>query len=164
MTTENLTVECLPPGPARDPLIPLLRLADESEAEVRGYYQQGDLYALWGADTEPRRPLGVVLVLPVAGGAMELKAVAVAETHHNRGLGKRLLAAVLSDLRARGVGRVVVGTSNAGIGQFAFYQKAGFRFWRIERDYFTPERGYDPDARENGLAHRDMVWFDQELG
>ena len=83
--------------------------------------------------------------------------------HHNRGLGKRLLAAVLADLRERGVRRVVVGTSNAGIGQFAFYQKAGFRFWRIERDFFTPARGYDPDARENGIAHRDMVWFDQDL-
>ena len=75
-----------------------------------------------------------------------------------------MLAAVLVDLRARGVSRVVVGTSNAGIGQIAFYQKAGFRLWRIERDYFTPEKGYDPEEREHGLAHRDMVWFDQELG
>ena len=70
---------------------------------------------------------------------------------------------MLADLRARGTRRVVVGTSNAGIGQIAFYQKAGFRLWRIERDYFTPEKGYDPDERENGLPHRDMVWFDQEL-
>ena len=58
----------------------------------------------------------------------------------------------------------MVGTSNAGIGQIAFYQKAGFRLWRIERDYFTPEKGYDPGERENGLSHRDMVWFDQTLG
>jgi starvation-inducible outer membrane lipoprotein len=42
-------------------------------------------------------------------------------------------------------------------------QKAGFRLWRIERDYFTPQKGYDPDERENGLPHRDMIWFDQEL-
>jgi hypothetical protein len=36
--------------------------------------------------------------------------------------------------------RVIVGTSNAGIGQIAFYQKASFRLWRIERDYVTPEK------------------------
>ena len=37
-------------------------------------------------------------------------------------------------LRARGVRRVIVGTGNAGIGQLAYYQKAGFRLERIERD------------------------------
>jgi ribosomal protein S18 acetylase RimI-like enzyme len=94
---------------------------------------------------------------------VELRAVAVAEAHHNRGYGQRMLAEVLADLRARGKQRVIVGTSNAGIGQIAFYQKAGFRLWRIERDYFTPEKGYDPEEKENGLSHRDMVWFDLDL-
>ena len=92
-----------------------------------------------------------------------MKAVAIAPEWQNQGAGKRLLAEVMTDLRRRGVRRVIVGTSNAGIGQIAFYQKAGFRLWQIERDFFTPERGYDPDARENGIAHRDMVWLDQEL-
>jgi ribosomal protein S18 acetylase RimI-like enzyme len=168
VTADVVAVERIPPGSARELLIPLLLLADESEAQVRSYYQRGDLYVLWPAASDPStpletEPLGVVLALPTTDAAMELKAVAVAEGHHNRGLGKRLLAAVLAELRERGVRRVVVGTSNAGIAQFAFYQKAGFRFWRIERDFFTPERGYGPDARENGIAHRDMVWFDQDL-
>ena len=74
-----------------------------------------------------------------------------------------MLRARMADLRGRGFRRAVVGTSNAGIGQIAFYQKAGFRLWRIGRDYFTPQKGYDPDERENGLPHRDMIWFDQEL-
>jgi GNAT superfamily N-acetyltransferase len=93
----------------------------------------------------------------------KLKAVAVDQTRHNRGLGRRMLAGVLQDLRSRGTRRVIVGASNAGIGQIAFDQKAGFRLRCIERDYFTPEKGYDPDERENGLPHRDMVWFDQDL-
>ena len=112
---------------------------------------------------DARTPLGVVLALPARDdGAVELRAVA--PDHHNRGVGTRLLAAVLAALRSRGVRRVVVGTSNAGVGQLAFYQKAGFRLWRIERDFVTPERGYDPEARENGIPHRDMVWLDQDLG
>ena len=61
------------------------------------------------------------------------------------------------------VRRVVLGTGTAGIGQLAFYQKAGFRFWRIERDFFTPERGYPEGLEENGIPLRDMVWLDQEL-
>ena len=156
-----LSVEHVRPGPEREAFVPLLLLAD-TEPQVRGYLQEGDLYALRGADGEP---LGVTLVLPdpAEPGTAELRAVAVDPTQHSRGLGRRMLASVLADLRARGFHRSVVGTSNAGIGQIAFYQKAGFRLWRIERDYFTPEKGYDPDERENGLPHRDMIWFDQDL-
>jgi ribosomal protein S18 acetylase RimI-like enzyme len=155
------TIDGVPPGPEREAFLPLLLLADEPEP-LRGYLQDGDLYVLRDAAGEA---LGATHVLPVVAETVtaELKAVAVDPNRHNRGLGRRMLAAVLADLRARGVHRVIVGTSNAGIGQIAFYQKAGFRLWRIERDYFTPEKGYDPDERENGLPHRDMVWFDMEL-
>jgi ribosomal protein S18 acetylase RimI-like enzyme len=151
----------VPPGSEREALLPLLLLADEAEP-LRGYLHEGDLYALTDANGEVT---GVTHVLPVHGepGTAELKAVAVDQNRHNQGVGQRMLDAVLADLRARGVRRVIVGTSNAGIGQIAFYLKVGFRLWRIERDYFTPEKGYDPEEREYGLPHRDMVWFDTEL-
>ena len=156
-----LSLELIPAGPEREAFVPLLLLAD-AEPQVRGYLHRGDLYALRGAHGEL---LGVTLVLsdPAEPGTAELRAVAIDPDQHNRGLGRRMLASVLADLRARGFRRSVVGTSNAGIGQIAFYQKAGFRLWRIERDYFTPEKGYDLDDRENGLPHRDMIWFDQDL-
>ena len=158
-------IQRIPPGPEREAFLPLLLLADEPEP-LRGYLHDGELYVFWGATGRGyREPLGVTLVLPTPdeAGTVELRAVAIAPDQHNKGLGRKMLAAVLADLREHGARRVVVGTSNAGIGQIAFYQKAGFRLWRIERDYFTPEKGYDPDERENGLPHRDMVWFDQEL-
>jgi GNAT superfamily N-acetyltransferase len=154
-------VERLPDAAPREPFLPLLLLADEPEP-LRAYLHDGDLYVLRDEDGDP---VGVTLTLPhpEETETVELKAVAVAATHHNRGLGQQMLRGVLDDLRARGVRRAIVGTSNAGIGQIAFYQKAGFRLWRVERDYFTPEKGYDPDERENGLPHRDMVWFDLAL-
>jgi ribosomal protein S18 acetylase RimI-like enzyme len=154
-------IQRVPPGPERENYLPLLLLADEPEP-LRGYLQDGDLYALHADDGHA---LGAALVMPAPDEphTVELRAVAIAQDQHNKGLGQKMLAAVLADLRERGTRRVIVGTSNAGIGQIAFYQKAGFRLWRIERDYFTPDKGYDPDERENGLPHRDMVWFDQEL-
>jgi ribosomal protein S18 acetylase RimI-like enzyme len=152
----RVNLRIVPAGAERDAFLPLLRLADDSEPAVRGYYQLGDLYA-FGDDA------GMVLALALPDGSVELKAVAVDAALHGRGIGTRMLRAVLGDLKARGVRRVVVGTANAGVGELAFYQKSGFRLWRIERDYFTPERGYPEEMVENGIRLRDMVWMDQEL-
>lgn len=148
------------PGEERERYLPLLLLADESEAQVRSYVEEGDLYVM---PDEAGAPCGVVLVLHEENATAELKAVAVAPEHQGRGVGKQLLTLVLAALGAIGVRRVVVGTGNSSIGQLAFYQKAGFRLWRIERDVFTPERGYPADLVENGIRLRDMVWLDQLL-
>lgn len=155
-----MKVRIVPAGSERDPYLPLLLLADESRAQVDGYYQAGDLYAL---DDEAGQPLGLVLTIAQPEDSVELKAVAVDGARHNEGIGKLLLAAVLADLRARGVQRVTVGTASCGVGQLAFYQKVGFRLLRIERDFFTPMRGYPAGTEENGIPLRDMVWMDQEL-
>lgn len=150
----------VPAGRERDAYLPLLLLADDSESQVRGYYQAGDLYAFADADGTT---LGVVLAVPEPDGSVELRSVAVAEARQNAGVGTRMLAAVLADLRRRGVRRAVVGTASCSIGPLAFYQKAGFRLWRIERDRFTPADGYPEGTRENGILLRDMVWMDRDL-
>jgi ribosomal protein S18 acetylase RimI-like enzyme len=105
----------------------------------------------------------MILAIPEPDGAVELKAVAVDAARHGQGVGKRMLAAVLADLKRRGVTHVVVGTGNSGIGQLSYYQKAGFRLRSIERDFFSPARGYPEGLEENGIPLRDMVWMDQEL-
>lgn len=156
---QSESLDRIPAGRARDEFLSLLLLADESKSQVRSYYQGGDLYALRSASGQT---LGITLVLPVDEGA-ELKAVAVAPDLHGKGVGQRMLALVLADLRVRGERRAIVGTGNCGIGQIAFYQKAGFRLWKIERDFFTPDRGYPDEIVENGIVLRDMVWFDQNL-
>ena len=79
--------------------------------------------------------VGIVLTIPAADGSVELKAVAVDPARQN-----------------------------LGIGQLASYQKAGFRLLRIERDFFSPARGYPAVMEDNGIRLRDMVWMDQELG
>jgi ribosomal protein S18 acetylase RimI-like enzyme len=148
------------PPDERERFMPLLLLADESEQQVRSYMRGGVLYAFHADDREHAD--GVVLAIE-GGEAVELKAVAVRADRQGRGVGLRMLRAVLDDLRSRGVRRVVVGTANAGIGQLAYYQKAGFRLLRIERDFFSPARGYPPDMEDNGIRLRDMVWMDQVL-
>lgn len=156
----SMELRIVPPGPERDAFLDLLLLADESEQQVRSYMNEGDLYVF---SPEGEGTAGMILAIPEPDGAVELKAVAVSPERQGQGVGSRMLRAVLDDLRARGVRKVIVGTANAGIGQMAYYQKAGFRLARIERDFFSPEKGYPADMEENGIPLLDMVWMEQEF-
>jgi ribosomal protein S18 acetylase RimI-like enzyme len=151
---------CIAAGVEREPFLPLLLLADESLEQVRSYMQLGDLFAFVDARGGT---VGIVLTIAHEAGSVELKAVAVDPARQNLGIGRRMLGAVIEELRRRGVRRAVVGTANAGIGQLAYYQKAGFRLLRIERDFFSPARGYPAVMEDNGIRLRDMVWMDMEL-
>jgi ribosomal protein S18 acetylase RimI-like enzyme len=154
------SLRVVPSGTERDAYLPLFHLADDSVAEVRAYYQTGTLF---GLEQDSGDPIGLILAIPAGPDCTELKAVAVDPSLQGQGVGSSLLRAVLRLLREQGLRRVVVGTSSSGIGQLAYYQKAGFRLWKIERDVFTPARGYPEGIRENGIPLRDMVWLDQEL-
>jgi len=156
----DFTLICVAAGAERERFMPLLLLADESRQQVRSYMQSGDLYVFLDHDGVA---VGIVLTVPHEQGSVELKAVAVDAAYQSRGIGLRMLGAVLDELRCRGVRRAIVGTANAGIGQLAYYQKAGFRLQRIERDFFSPARGYPAVMEDNGIRLRDMVWMDLEL-
>jgi ribosomal protein S18 acetylase RimI-like enzyme len=149
------------PGPARERMMDLLLLADESPQQVAGYLHDGDLFAFEDADGVP---LALTLVLYDGDDAAELKAVAVRPDQQGQGVGKRLLTLVLDRLRDNGVRRVVVATGTSSLAPLALYQKLGFRLCRIERDFFSPERGYPAEIVENGIRLRDLVWLDQDLG
>lgn len=160
MSSGEYTLISVAAGVERERFLPLLLLADESLQQVRSYIDHGDLFAFVERDGAT---VGIVLTIPEADGSVELRAVAVDEARQNLGIGSRMLAAVLDELRRRGVPRAVVGTANAGIGQLAYYQKAGFRLLRIERDFFSPARGYPAVMEDNGIRLRDMVWMDLDL-
>ena len=144
------------PGPEREAYLPLLLLADESEQQVRGYMQAGQFFVA----EEAGRDAGIVLAIADGLTEIELKAVAVDPALQGQGIGKRMLALVLTALEKQGYSRVAVGTGNSSIDQIAFYQKAGFRLWKVERDAFSPERGYPEGLEENGIPLRDMIWFE----
>lgn len=154
---EAMRLRTVDPGPDREANLPMLLLADESEQQVRSYLQKGILYVA----SQDGEDVGVVQAIPFLLSSVELRAVAVIPEKRQRGLGREMLRRVLSDLNGRGYSRVTVGTGNSSIAQIAFYQKSGFRMWRIEQDYFSPEKGYPEGLEENGIPLRDMLWFER---
>ena len=148
------------PGLAREAWAELLEVADEP-APLRRYLDDGTLYGV--VDGVSGRPRAAVLAIDRSDDTTELRAVAVAESEQGTGLGSWLVSEVCDRLRAGGTRRVVVGTATSGVRQLAFYQRLGFRLERIERDFFTAEKGYPADLSENGIATRDMAWMDRDL-
>ena len=148
------------PGDSRVEWVSLLELADEP-VPLRGYLDEGALFGV--RDERTRRPAAAVLVIDVDEKAAELRAVAVAEGEQGRGLGTWIVRQVCELLREVGTTRVIVGTASSGTRQLAFYQRLGFRITHVDHDWFSPERGYAEDARENGIPVRDMVWMAQDL-
>jgi ribosomal protein S18 acetylase RimI-like enzyme len=152
-------VEEIPAGPERRRLIPLLHLAEDSDSQLEAAIDDGVMYVV----ADDGEHIGVVLALAHAPGEVELRYVAVAASHQRKGIGKAMLAHVAAASREMGAKRILVGTSSADTGNLDFYQRCGFRLQSIERDYFSPARGYPPDFVLNGLPAVDMVWMDMHL-
>ena len=168
MGSGALSLRRIPPGPGRDPYLPLLFLADDAHDHVRAHRDDGELFVIESDDGAT----GAVQAVPTRpdGGEeagarpeVELTLVAVDERHQRVGVGRALIAAVLRALRDDGVQRVIVGTVTAAGGTITFYQKMGFRPFAIERDYFDAARGYRGDETLDGIPIRDMIWFDIDL-
>ncbi len=154
-----ITLDEVPAGAPRRAYMDLLLLADESPEQVATYIDSGTLYVAREDDGEAA---GLALVIP-DGDEAELKSVAVREDRQGRGVARAMLAEVIARQRAAGVRRMTVATGTSSLGPLALYQKLGFRLLRVDRDFFSPERGYPEEIWENGIRLRDMIWLDLEM-
>jgi len=141
----------------RAALLPLFRLADDSEPAIASYLACGTVLA---AVDRGELAGHVQMIADEAPATWELKSLAVAEAHRNQGLGRRLVEAGLGHARDRGASRVILATGAADTGLLRFYQRLGFRMVRIERDAFTPAAGYPPGLVVDGIPLLDRVWLD----
>ena len=141
----------------RERFLDLLLLADPSLKLVQQYIAKSYLFVLFEGETA----CGVVLLLPKASNTMEIKNIAVKEEMQGRGYGKRLLHYALDFCKEQGYEKVIVGTGNSGINNIAFYQKAGFRFLAVVRNFFTDH--YDEPIFEHGIQCRDMLLLEVDF-
>jgi GNAT superfamily N-acetyltransferase len=140
-------------GP-RAELRPLFELAEDSAAELDAYMGAGRVLVA----REGERIVGHLQLTDA-----EIKNMAVLESHQQRGIGRALVESAIALARSEGRARLDVATAAADIGNLHFYQRVGFRLRAVERDAFTPETGYEPGLRIDGIELRDRVWLDHEL-
>jgi GNAT superfamily N-acetyltransferase len=144
----------------RDELRPLFELAEDSADQLESYLEAGRVLIARCGD----QVLGhLQLVDGDRCADVELKNMAVLESHHRRGIGARLVRAAIELAVAEAASVLLVAAATADVGNLRFYQRQGFRMRSIERDAFTPATGYPHEVVIDGIALRDRVWLDYAL-
>lgn len=121
----------------RSRLLPLFRLADESESEIQAYFRLGDVLVALDDGT----PVGMAQV-EQDGPTVQIVSLAVVPERQGEGIGCRLIDEAAGYCRERGVRRLIVCTGGWETDNIAFYEKRGFRLFHTQPGYFTPEKGY----------------------
>jgi ribosomal protein S18 acetylase RimI-like enzyme len=144
---------------SRTALLPLFAEADDSEAQIAGYMNLGDVFVAFDGQT----PIGHAQVIETTeAGVFELKSLAVEERRRSQGIGALLVRAAMTHCRDHNAHTLVVATAAASIPALKFYQRQGFRISRVVRDFYSPERGYRP-LELDGIPLRDEVILDMSL-
>jgi GNAT superfamily N-acetyltransferase len=147
-------------GP-RSELRRLFELAEDSPRALAAYIDEGRVLVALERD----EVIGHVQITATSEAAeLEIKNLAVDPLMQRRGIGRTLVEAAADAARTEGRLRLLVATAAADIGNLQFYQRVGFRARAIERDVFSTAAGYEAGVTINGIALRDRVWLDRELG
>lgn len=138
----------------------LFALADDSETQIASYIGLGDVLIARDGDTI----LGHLQFLETGeAGVFELKSMAVDITRQRNGIGGRLVAAAVARCRSRDGRRLIVSTATADVGNLRFYQRQGFRMYRVVQDAFRSETGYPEEIWIDGVPLRDQVFLERFL-
>lgn len=121
----------------RTALLPLFRLADESESEILSYYELGEVLVALDGNTI----IGMAHV-EKDHDTVQIISLAVVESHQRQGVGSQLVAAALQYSKGNGASRLIVCTGAWEAENITFYSRRGFRLFHIESGFFTPEKGY----------------------
>jgi ribosomal protein S18 acetylase RimI-like enzyme len=136
----------------------LLLLADPSVKMVGKYIFASSVYVAVFAE----QIVGILVLFPIDKNLIEIKNIAVLETHQGKGIGKKLLAFAFSEAKEKGFQDIQIGTANSSIGQLALYQKMGFEMDSILKSFFI--YNYPEPMYENEILVRDMVVLKKALG
>jgi len=139
----------------REPFVPLLLEADESEQILRTYLFDGRLFEL----RHDGRTVGVVLLV-ADGDRVEIKNIALEEDQRGRGLGRAAIAAIATLARSEAASSLMVGTADNSLGTLAFYEACGFQRAGLRRGFFD---AYPEPVIENGVRAHDMVMLSMSL-
>ncbi len=128
----------------------LLYLADEDDDQIAKYKDSSDFYGTF--DNE--KIVGIIGTNEIDKDSTEIVCVAVAEEYQNRKIGTGLVETAISASKEKNYKEIVIKTGNCGIGQLYLYQRCGFRFDSVNKNYMI-------EHYPNPIYENDIQCFDQ---
>jgi len=89
--------------------------------------------------------------------------MAVVKLRQGEGIGRTLIEAAVLHCRECNGHRLIVSTATADIGNLRFYQRQGFRMYRIVQDAFNSAAGYAEGTLVDEIPLRDQVFLELYL-
>lgn len=146
-----------------DSVVPILLLAEPSEFALR-WSLQNMADTVYGIESDEQGKgdgqwVGAA-TLRWNSDPAEILEFGIVGEHQRQGLGRQFLEWLKDEARKRGKGKLYVGTGNTSFGNFAFYQKCGFRMDHVRPDYLFY---YRKPRYEDGIRVRDLLVFSYDL-
>ena len=129
----------------------LLLLADPEWDQIARYLNDSHCLVM----KEGNESVGIVAIMAVQLGVMELMNVAVRPDRQGRGYGRQLVTAAQAYAQRQGAVSVEVGTGDSSLGALALYQRCGFTIKAIDKDYFL--RHYSAPIYEENRQCRSRI-------
>ena len=129
----------------------LLFLADEDDDQISKYR---DAAIFWGAK-DGDKVIGMLGLVDRGGKQVEIVCIAVYEEHQNKKIGTELIESAIRYSKEKEYKEIIIKTGNCGLGQLYLYQRCGFRYDSINRDYFL--ENYKVPIYENNIRCTDQI-------
>lgn len=136
-------------------LMDLLLKADPDKDAVLSYIHDSDVIV-----NKDNGKLVGVTVLIKSKDVFEIKNVSVHDDYRGKGIAKAMINEAMRLAKKSGAKVIEVGTGNSSLSQLEFYQKCGFRMYKIVPGYFD---SYPEPIIENGIRCLDMVLLRAKL-
>ncbi|GEL14303.1 GNAT family N-acetyltransferase [Pediococcus cellicola] len=129
----------------------LLLMADPNKELVDNYLKQSFVFRL----VVKKQLVGIMVLTPNDPRQIELKNIAIDPNFQHQGYAQKLIQFGSRFAVQQGYKRMIVGTGTTSFVQLYLYQKMGFRFLAVKKDFFI--KNYPKPIIENGLHLKDMV-------
>lgn len=113
-----------------------------------------DTAIFWAAEIE-NNIAGIIGLKELNKDSGEIVSLAVYEKYQNKRIGTELIEKAIAYSKEKNYRELTVKTGNSGIKQLYIYQRCGFRFDGIKRDYFREH--YGRPLFENGIQCVDQI-------
>lgn len=135
----------------------LLFLADEDDEQIKKYIGSAEFWVAL-IDNEI---VGIIGLNAINNERSEIVCVAVYEQHENKGIGTALVENAIKYSKEKKYKEIIIKTGNCGIKQLYLYQRCGFRFDSINKDYFN--KNYGVPIFENSIQCKDQIILNYRL-